>query len=491
MVIWLVSILGGAPRKLRTHCGSGIGVASQAPLVAFTSENEHELWVMGTDGEDPHKILGSENDFYRVPAWSPTGKRLAFIRQAPSGGSASIETVALDGDAPSQVFHDSSGKLAVLPKDGASLLWLSDGRLLYAQYALSTSADTSDVWEIQADPVTGKPFGKPIQLTHSDGVMYADFSATLDARRLVYDKWHDRADVYVAELKEGGTGLGTPTRLTFSESTNFPFAWTLDSKNILFSSDQSGKFQVFKQGLENDTAQPLFRTLDDNNFGKLTPDGTWILYTFYPHVDPDSRPSQPATARLMRLPTQGGTPEQVMQWSTPEDVAGMDCPTHPGTTCLISRWTDGKPTFYILDPVRGQGKAVATTKLGKSDDLTFALSQDGTHIALTSKGRLPGKVRIVDVKTGSEREIHIPKDWDIAQYCWSANGKVLFLIGRVAEPRPRQYFLGRLSLDEKSQVFLKGPRSWSWIGLQASPDGRHLAFSQQIVDGNAWMLENF
>jgi hypothetical protein len=91
-------------------------------------------------------------------------------------------------------------------------------------------------------------------------------------------------------------------------------------------------------------------------------------------------------------------PEQVMQWSTPEDVAGMDCPTHPGTTCLISRWTDGKPTFYILDPVRGQGKAVATTKLGKSDDLTFALSQDGTHIALTRKGRLPGKVRIVDVK---------------------------------------------------------------------------------------------
>ena len=87
MVIWLVSILGGAPRKLRTHCGSGVGVASQAPLVAFTSENEHELWVMGTDGEDPHKILGSENDFYRVPAWSPTGKRLAFIRQAPSGGS--------------------------------------------------------------------------------------------------------------------------------------------------------------------------------------------------------------------------------------------------------------------------------------------------------------------------------------------------------------------------------------------------------------------
>ena len=169
----------------------------------------------------------------------------------------------------------------------------------------------------------------------------------------------------------------------------------------------------------------------------------------------------------------------------------MDCPTHPGTTCLISRWTDGKPTFYILDPVRGQGKAVATTKLGKSDDLTFALSQDGTHIALTSKGRLPGKVRIVDVKTGSEREIHIPKDWDIAQYCWSANGKVLFLIGRVAEPRRRQYFLGRLSLDEKSQVFLKVPRGWSWIGLQASPDGRHLAFSQQIVDSNAWMLENF
>jgi hypothetical protein len=25
----------------------------------------------------------------------------------------------------------------------------------------------------------------------------------------------------------------------------------------------------------------------------------------------------------------------------------------------------------------------------------------------------------------------------------------------------------------------------------ASPDGRHLAFSQQIIDSNVWLMENF
>lgn len=188
-----------------------------------------------------------------MPAWSPTGKRLAFLKQDPNGKGGSIETVALDGSTPSQVFHHNG--LAVEYKDGASLLWLSDGRLLYSVYSRTNS---SDIWGIQVDPATGKPSGEPIQVTHSDLVMYAALSATLDARRLTYQKAHVRFDIYLLKLKGGGTSMETPTRLTFSESDNEPFAWTHDSKSILFTSDRTGKNQIFKQGQENDSAEPLF-----------------------------------------------------------------------------------------------------------------------------------------------------------------------------------------------------------------------------------------
>src|SRR2546429_3948787 len=38
-----------------------------------------EIWVMGSHGQSPHKILTSENQaIFKGIAWSPTGSRLAF-----------------------------------------------------------------------------------------------------------------------------------------------------------------------------------------------------------------------------------------------------------------------------------------------------------------------------------------------------------------------------------------------------------------------------
>jgi Tol biopolymer transport system component len=58
---------------------------------------------------------------------------------------------------------------------------------------------------------------------------------------------HGRVDVYLAELKEEGTRLDSPTRLTVSDSEDYPTGWTPDSKTVLFSSDRIGRSQIFKQ----------------------------------------------------------------------------------------------------------------------------------------------------------------------------------------------------------------------------------------------------
>jgi eukaryotic-like serine/threonine-protein kinase len=49
--IWVTSVFGGAPRKLRSHIWPGPVVSPQGSLIAFLSQHEHEIWVMGANGE--------------------------------------------------------------------------------------------------------------------------------------------------------------------------------------------------------------------------------------------------------------------------------------------------------------------------------------------------------------------------------------------------------------------------------------------------------
>ena len=79
--IWLVSILGGAPRKLR----GGAYRANLSPddsLVAYMSMNRG-IWLADADGENPREFIGAEEwEFLGSPDWSSDGKRVVYRRLA-------------------------------------------------------------------------------------------------------------------------------------------------------------------------------------------------------------------------------------------------------------------------------------------------------------------------------------------------------------------------------------------------------------------------
>src|SRR5580704_11821398 len=158
-----------------------------------------------------------------------------------------------------------------------------------------------NLWEIMADPRTGKPSGTATKLTNWDVLFVWAENVSKDSNRLAVVKVHIRHDVYVGELKDRGTRLASPTRLTVSESQDNPSGWLHDSKTILFSSDRTGRMQVFRQQLEQDTAESLIRGPDDEGGAELSPDGRWILYW----SSAPGRDSPPTTARLMRFPVWG------------------------------------------------------------------------------------------------------------------------------------------------------------------------------------------
>lgn len=483
--MWTTSIFGGVPHKLRTdHTFSDPQASPDGLSIAFAGGAGHgvlagELWVMGANGENPHKIL----DTPRLAgfAWSPTGRRLAY-EKAAANGDGGIETVSLDGGASSVVASDPLIELG-----DRDLLWLRDGRLIFSR--LSSSGGAINLWEVRTDPETGKPSGEQARITNWDGLAVESVSVSDDLSRMIVAKVHRRNDVYVGELR-GGSSMDSPKRLTVSESRDFPSGWTGDSKAVLFSSNRSGTPQIFKQRLEQETAEPLISGLDTENGAQMSPDGAWILYWLFVH-GPGGTPA--TTWRLMRFPATGGSPELVLQLPT-DPAADFRCPLHPALSCVLSRWGEGNLIFYALDPVTGQGKELARTKMNLPSDLNLGLSPDGSHIAVQSAEQLGGQIRILDLRKDTEHSVQLPKGliqvWSLS---WAADGNALFASasGTLATGTPTSSFILRIELDGKTRaLFTRTTNQWL-NSAYPSPDGHHLAFGQQTFESNAWLLENF
>ncbi len=473
--IWSTSILGDSPRRLREN-GTEPAISPQGTAIAFVDGTRHELWVMGPNGEDPHKVVGSDSDLYDAPAWSPTGARLAYVKVPVEGAGfgARLDTVSLNGGSPTTVSSDP--RLAATEAGTSPMLWLGDGRIVLP---LSKSSSTrADLYAIVTDPQTGRSDGKAAAITQWDGQFALALSASSDLAHLVVTKSRTWMGAYVAELKGKDGSLGSPRSLALSDGGNTPTAWSHDSKTVFFLSNRTGKEQMFKQPLDQDNAErlstePVIATAEP------TPDGASILYWS------QGEGAEEQSARLMRFPVSGGSPEAIMK--VPFDATiDFHCPSRATGSCVLSRRAHGEVVFYALDPVQGQGKELARTKLPQPYDINWSLSSDGSRVAIKSKDQLPGRIRIMDLGKGTERDLQLPSGWLIWYTSWAADGKALY-----ASAQAKGFFLARVGLDGKSRVLLERGIN-QFLGCPvSSPDGRYLAFCQQNFESNAWLLENF
>ena len=81
----------------------------------------------------------------------------------------------------------------------------------------------------------------------------------------------NQEQVYLGELAAGGTHMNPPRRLTNDEAFDEPMAWTPDSKAVLFESNRNGTWGIFKQGISQDTAEPVVTGPQDVGFRASAP----------------------------------------------------------------------------------------------------------------------------------------------------------------------------------------------------------------------------
>jgi len=492
--LWKVSILGGSPQQLMENA-SEAAISPDGSKIAFLrgdAVGSLEIWVMGTDGTNLHRIADATAPGASIPlgygtgsqpltgvhlsavAWSPDGRQLAYLRLLKEGARStlfeakhSLETVDVDGGKP-KVLRISTQLLPVL-------CWAVDGRLFYA-YRDNPASEREDsgIWSVQVNQKSGELEGKPVQLTRGAGRI-GGLSVSGDGRRLVLWRANSFPQVFLAEI-DGETGrFKTPRRLSLDESTNHVYAWTPDSRTVLFSSNRSGTTKLYRQAI--DQAVPEVLVEGRGLFlARLNPDGTRVLF-----VDGFNTLDPALPQRILSVPLAGGTPRVVLQWPS---IHNMQCASSPSKLCLFDSVEGSTAHFFSFDPEDGKTQEFATLQM--KGGLSWMLSRDGSQLALILEP-LGHRVTFMAVSDKTTHEVEL-NQWPLLNIDWTPDSKSVLVSTRTADGVPA--ILG-VEPNGNHRVLLEGDRATQhWWAIE-SPDGRYVALNEVTGANNVWMVENF
>jgi len=493
--LWVITILGEAVPHLLYRHGGAPAISPDGQSVAFAGWGFQELWVGGINGETPRKLVTTEEpSSVRSPVWSPDGHWIAYVRKwktAQGSETSAIEARPAGGGPTKTLLSESSlpksSSLSEACEYGGCLCWSPDWRLVFSasQTAESPSAQrTYGLWEVAVEPRTAETTSKPERRAQWNELVPHPLAFTADGKRLSFLKTRFWQDVYLAELGADGASVRPPRRFTLDNRGSYPSSWTPDSQAILFHSDRNGKWEIFRQGLNESVGEAAVQGPGDYRGASLSPDGAWMLYGEWISGVPGMPPSP---SRLMRRPVAGGSPEMVLEQPAATEW-DYRCPLKAGSQCVLSQKEGKDYVFYSLDPVRGKGEQLGKTEVSSIGFIGWNVSPDGSRLALVDSHKYNARIEMLTLRDRAWHEVSGEPGWgEFQSIAWAAEGNGFFVTSWL----PDSFNLLYVALTGKVKPLLRnGHRQWM-INPLPSPDGKYLAFQSQTWDSNVWMLEGF
>jgi DNA-binding winged helix-turn-helix (wHTH) protein/Tol biopolymer transport system component len=481
--LWKISLLGSNPEKLIDDAAGGASVSPDGSRIAYRPGPKFgsELWLMDSDGANARRIAWAEkpdqpslgDSSIQHIAWSPDGTRLAYVE-------AHLATTQADPAqfANSLLTRDTrGGDLQVVLKDDprlrSALCWTADGRILYA-YLNNPASEGEDtgVNSIPVDERTGKATGPPQRVTGGQGFI-GGLSATSDGKRLVVSRGNTARQVFITESVAGTHRWKAPRRITLDTNESLATAWTADSKAVLFVSDRNGTWKLFKQNIDETTAEVLVEGRS-MRFPRLSADGSEVLYL----VDPEPGDQSPP-ASLMAKPLAGGPSHLVLREN---GINNYQCARAPSQLCVFSKLAGSDHVYVSFDLLHGAGREITRIPNGGSN---WSLSPDGSRLAIVLDTH---RIRFLSTDTGAAHDVDV-NDWPVFNVDWSADGRNLFI--RSISPAGAPVIVA-FNEAGKADVVMEGQTDSHFSFFIQSPNGRYGILELPTPgDNNAWMVENY
>jgi Tol biopolymer transport system component len=206
----------------------GVNNGGNNRRILFTREGS--IYSMNPDGTGVTQLTTAAVDpsivFDQAPAWSPDGKRVAFVRFDSSDPSGDIYVMDADGRNVSRVTNSPGNDLSpTWSKDGKRIAFVS------TRGDASPSNASSQAWDIYAMDLDGN---NVIRLTNTSG---ADFDPAWspDGKQIAFVSGRDAGGQNVTDLYTVTLDGLLVTRLT-NEGTNvLDPSWAPGGKQIAFT----------------------------------------------------------------------------------------------------------------------------------------------------------------------------------------------------------------------------------------------------------------
>jgi hypothetical protein len=363
---------------------------------------------------------------------------------------------------------------------GRGLAWTSDNHLIYSVSEPLPNQGDSNLWQVALDS-TGHISGRPTRLTATPDDVFA-LNVSADGKRIAFTKDSWIPAIYISDLRPGADGITDPKRLTLDNWKNIPFAWTPDSKAVVFVSDRDGIFHIYKQQIDQTVSEILVGGKEQANVPRLAPDNS-LLYVVWPNLGEPTRPS-----RLMRVPVVGGRPEIVVQEN---GIGNLQCARPPSTLCLYHIGSATRLSFFRFEPTTGRSEELPELRIEDEAPHTYNwnLSPDGKMLvtAKVAGVKQDPSINFYSLEDGSKRTVSVKAYAGIGGLDFAADNKSLWA---TAFTNDEKCVLLNIDLQGHIKTMLED-REMMIAWAIPSPDGSHLAIAKGRGSSNVWMAERF
>ena len=454
--IWLMEVMGAGKRRLTdigfspawSPDGREIAYATAFPTPYDRPRTSRGSFVDVTSGRT--RELGSEKlmpgEDLMEPAWSPSGRRLAYWSMVGDDAHRDIWTLPIDGGEPAPVTSD--------PFVDWGPVWSRDGRYLFF---CSDRGGSPNLWRVRVDEETGRALGEPEPLTTPAlSVMHADFAA--DGLTFAYEASDLQANVYrIAFDPEAETVRGEPVAMTSGSRVWMDADVSVEGRLVIRSSMRQE--DIYVSDADGTRLTPLAPDPGYDRFPRWSPDGTRIAFsstkggggyeihsiradgldlrrhTFYkptsvhfPIWSPDGRRLAfteyiTAGGRTYVIDADGTWPEEPLKpLLTPPEP--LDLRYRPWS------WSPDGRRMAAYSQL-GAGMIVYDVATGAHEKISEAGEKprwlgDGRRLMYIRDGAL----HLIDTRTGSSREIYRPPAGAITDLSVSHDDRAIYFIPR-------------------------------------------------------------